>query len=76
MHLNYLDHLAQLLQCSCLSDLRFRRLSSAEARKLLSEPEEYPLIQYQEAVQYILADRSPSVSSPAEAKQAIVSHLK
>lgn len=76
MYLNYLDHLAELLQCSCLSDLRFRRLTSAEARKLLSESEDYPLLQYQEAVQYILADRAPSVSTPAEAKQAIISHLK
>lgn len=76
MYSNYLDHLAQLLQCSCLSDLRFRRLSSTEAHKLLGEPDDYPLIQYQEAVQYILSDAAPSVSSPAEAKQAIVSHLK
>lgn len=75
MHKDYLDHLAAVLRCSCLSDLRYRTLTPGEAEKLLGESEEFPLLQYMEAARYILLKPELSFPTAADAKKSIVAHM-
>ena len=73
--MDYLEHLAQLLSCEYLSDLRYHGLTHAEAARILTEPERFPEVQYQEAARYILGSAGEYASS-LEARQAIVAYLR
>ncbi len=73
--MSYLDHLAELLHCCCLSDLRLYSLTSVGTKLLLEEPELYSLEDYTEAAQYLLADGSRTFQTSAQAKDAIIEYL-
>lgn len=73
--MDYLEHLAALLSCDYLSDLRFYAITQEQARRILLEPERYPPEQYAESARYILGSDGVFASS-LEARQAIVSFLQ
>ena len=71
---SYLDHLAQLLHCEYLSDLRSRTISPGEAREILFDEEVFSPRDYQDAARYLTGN--PDVSDdPAAARRLIANHL-
>lgn len=73
--IGYLDHLAELLHCQCLSDLRYRSISTRDARLLLDEPELYPLGDYIDAARYLLGDTKRVFQTSAQARESVVEYL-
>lgn len=75
MRSNYLDHLAVVLRCQCLSDLRYRVITDREAHMLLEEGLDYPAAQYLEAAHYVLGQALPASLTAAEIRARIVKHM-
>lgn len=73
--MDYPEHLAALLSCEYLSDLRFQTITPDQARTILLEPEQYPPEQYAETARYLLSSDSVFASS-TEARRAITDFLQ
>lgn len=72
--MDYLEHLAELLGCQYLSDLRYRSITDSEAARILSEPEGFPLRGYVAAAEYIIR-QTLSCDTSQTARQAIIDYL-
>lgn len=73
--MDYLEHLASLLSCEYLSDLRYQAIAPDQADRVLSDSEEFPAEQYIKAARYIIGSKEPDYPSALEARRAIVNYL-
>lgn len=71
-----LDTLASLLGRSYLSDLRLQQFHSQLVCALLTiQPETFPLVQWNEAIQYLLPGEPIQADSCRQARSFLIDHL-